>query len=84
MIHRIVKGFAIQGGDVVHRDGPDVGEGLASVYGASLRTDENPTGRHLYPGLLGGANRGRNTGVGKPPTEHIMRLFDEEEHIARL
>uniref|UniRef100_A0A7S0YPB6 peptidylprolyl isomerase n=1 Tax=Hemiselmis tepida TaxID=464990 RepID=A0A7S0YPB6_9CRYP len=60
LLHRIVKGFIVQGGDVVHREGRSVGEGVASIYGGALR-DEYLGGRHMHPGQVCMANSGPNT-----------------------
>jgi len=45
-IHRVVKGFAIQGGDIVHREGPEVGTGLASGR------PNPPSIKHIESGLM--------------------------------
>jgi len=60
LLHRIVKGFVVQGGDVVHRKGDQVGEGIASIYGGAMR-DEYLGGRHMHPGQVCMANSGPNT-----------------------
>jgi len=54
--HRIVEGFALQGGDITNGDGT----GGASIYGPNF-ADENFNRKHACAGLLSMANRGRNT-----------------------
>ena len=53
-VHRIVKGFVIQGGDITKGDG----SGGWSIYGKQFN-DENFQKRHAHAGLLSMANRGR-------------------------
>lgn len=56
-IHRIIKGFMIQGGDFLHNNGT----GKCCIYGASTFADENFLHKHDQPGLLSSANSGPNT-----------------------
>lgn len=51
--HRIVSGFVIQGGDIVHRDG----KASESIYGGTF-PDENFRIKHSHAGVVSMANSG--------------------------
>ncbi|KAE9620311.1 hypothetical protein Lal_00019541 [Lupinus albus] len=52
-LHRIISGFVIQGGDIVHHDG----KGSESIYGATF-PDENFKIKHSHAGVVSMANSG--------------------------
>ncbi|XP_019450980.1 PREDICTED: peptidyl-prolyl cis-trans isomerase CYP21-1-like [Lupinus angustifolius] len=52
-LHRIVSGFVIQGGDIVHHDG----KGSGSIYGGTF-PDENFKIKHSHAGVVSMANSG--------------------------
>ncbi|XP_019414184.1 PREDICTED: peptidyl-prolyl cis-trans isomerase CYP21-1-like [Lupinus angustifolius] len=52
-LHRIISGFVIQGGDVVHHDG----KGSESIYGGTF-PDENFKIKHSHAGVVSMANSG--------------------------
>ncbi|XP_061342169.1 peptidyl-prolyl cis-trans isomerase CYP21-1-like isoform X2 [Gastrolobium bilobum] len=51
--HRIISGFVIQGGDIVHHDG----KGSESIYGGTF-PDENFKIKHSHAGVVSMANSG--------------------------
>jgi len=62
IIHRVCRGFVLQGGDTVYKHGERVGDGIASIYGGGFASEKPISGRapkHLCPGLVALANDGR-------------------------
>lgn len=61
-IHRVIKGFMLQGGDILHTSTPSLlGTGSISIYNSRPFADEPPFLPHAKAGLLSMANNGPNT-----------------------
>ncbi|KZP03554.1 hypothetical protein FIBSPDRAFT_807696 [Athelia psychrophila] len=75
-VHRIVKGFVAQGGDVTRGDG----SGGESVYGGKFN-DEKP-GLKIKPqkGSLAMANSGKNSNT----SQFFVILTDDEKKLSKL
>ena len=62
-IHRVCKGFVLQGGDIVHKKSEQTGEGIASIYGGGFSNElplsSGPRPKHIEAGMVAMANNGR-------------------------
>ncbi|RDX68772.1 Peptidyl-prolyl cis-trans isomerase CYP21-1, partial [Mucuna pruriens] len=65
--HRIVSGFMIQGGDIVHHDG----RGYESIYGGTF-PDENFKIKHLHAGVVSMVNSGPDSNGSQLDGEHVV------------
>jgi len=75
-IHRIVKGFVAQGGDITRGDG----SGGESIYGGKFNDDKAGLKTKFKKGSLAMANSGKNTNS----SQFFVVLTDEESQLAKL
>ncbi|KAI0694196.1 cyclophilin-like domain-containing protein [Cytidiella melzeri] len=75
-LHRVVKDFVAQGGDVTRGDG----SGGESIYGGKFNDDKEGLKRKLQRGSLAMANSGRNTNS----SQYFVVLTDNETKLSRM
>ncbi|KAG2318583.1 hypothetical protein Bca4012_055212 [Brassica carinata] len=74
--HRIVSGFVVQGGDIVHSDG----KGSESIYGGTF-PDENFKAKHSHAGVVAMANTGPDSNGSQFFITTIKATWLEGEHV---
>ncbi|KAG1798834.1 cyclophilin-like domain-containing protein [Suillus plorans] len=75
-IHRIVKDFVAQGGDVTRGDG----SGGESIYGGKFNDEKDGLKIKMRRGTLAMANSGKNTNS----SQFFIVLTDDEMQLAKL
>lgn len=74
--HRIISGFVIQGGDIVHRDG----KGYESVYGGTF-PDENFKIKHSHAGVVSMVNSGPDSNGSQFFITTVKTSWLDGEHV---
>ncbi|CAN7132636.1 unnamed protein product [Brassica rapa subsp. narinosa] len=74
--HRIVSGFVVQGGDIIHGDG----KGSESTYGGTF-PDENFKVKHSHAGVVAMANTGPDSNGSQFFITTIKATWLEGEHV---
>ncbi|CAI0445261.1 unnamed protein product [Linum tenue] len=74
--HRIVSGFVIQGGDIVHGDG----KGSESIYGGTF-PDENFKVKHSHAGVVSMVNTGPDSNGSQFFITTIKSSWLDGEHV---
>ncbi|XP_050366048.1 peptidyl-prolyl cis-trans isomerase CYP21-1 [Argentina anserina] len=74
--HRIVSGFMIQGGDIVHGDG----KGYESIYGGTF-ADENFKVKHSHAGTVSMVNSGPNSNGSQFFITTLKASWLDGEHV---
>ncbi|KZT00728.1 uncharacterized protein LAESUDRAFT_665557 [Laetiporus sulphureus 93-53] len=75
-IHRVVKGFVAQGGDVTRGDG----SGGESIYGGKFNDEREGLKRKLRKGSLAMANSGKNTNT----SQFFIVLTDDQSKLTKM
>ncbi|CAN6911124.1 unnamed protein product [Brassica oleracea] len=74
--HRIISGFVIQGGDIIHGDG----KGSESIYGGTF-PDENFKIKHSHAGVVAMANTGPDSNGSQFFITTVKASWLEGEHV---
>ncbi|CAN6819018.1 unnamed protein product [Brassica oleracea] len=74
--HRIVSGFVVQGGDIIHGDG----KGSDSIYGGTF-PDENFKAKHSHAGVVAMGNTGPDSNGSQFFITTIKATWLEGEHV---
>ncbi|KAI9065186.1 hypothetical protein FKP32DRAFT_1685054 [Trametes sanguinea] len=75
-VHRVVRGFVAQGGDVTRGDG----SGGESIYGGKFNDDKAGLKKKARRGTLAMANSGKNTNS----SQFFVVLTDDEAKLAKV
>ncbi|KAJ0247238.1 Peptidyl-prolyl cis-trans isomerase CYP21-1 [Hirschfeldia incana] len=74
--HRIVSGFVVQGGDIIHDDG----KGSESIYGGAF-PDENFKAKHSHAGVVAMGNTGPDSNGSQFFITTVKATWLEGEHV---
>ncbi|KAJ3033666.1 hypothetical protein HDV00_005987 [Rhizophlyctis rosea] len=75
-IHRIVKGFVAQGGDITRMDG----SGGESIYGGKFNDEKEGMNAKFEKGILAMANSGKNSNT----SQFFVVLTDDKAKLAKM
>ncbi|KAK7683213.1 hypothetical protein QCA50_013886 [Cerrena zonata] len=75
-VHRIVKGFVAQGGDVTRGDG----SGGESIYGKNFNDEKDGLKKKMHRGSLAMANSGKNSNS----SQYFVVLTDDEVKLNKM
>ncbi|XP_039046338.1 peptidyl-prolyl cis-trans isomerase CYP21-1-like isoform X2 [Hibiscus syriacus] len=74
--HRIISGFVVQGGDIIHGDG----RGSESIYGGTFR-DESFKIKHSHAGVVSMANTGPDSNGSQFFISTVKASWLDGEHV---
>ncbi|EKM56955.1 uncharacterized protein PHACADRAFT_91861 [Phanerochaete carnosa HHB-10118-sp] len=75
-MHRVIKGFVVQGGDITRGDG----SGGESIYGGKFNDDKDGLRRKVQRGSLAMANSGKNTNS----SQFFVVLTDDNAKLNKM